>query len=237
MNVLKFGGTSVGSPERIKGVAELITSDKQRKIVVLSAMSGTTNTLVEIADYYRKRNLESANSVINRLRNLYMQHMQELYTDDNLREETKQVIDDIFTFLHSFSAKDWDETYEKAILAQGELMSTNMMRNYLREKGIKVQLISAFDYMRIDENGEPMLRPISEYWKPLLKDDKDTQIYLTQGFICLNPAGEIDNLQRGGSDYTACLIGAALKLKEIQIWTDIDGMHNNDPRFVENTRP
>ena len=237
MNVLKFGGTSVGSPERIKGVAELISHDKQRKIVVLSAMSGTTNTLVEIADYFRKRNIESANSIINRLRRVYAKHLEELYTDEALRKETELKIDEIFGFLHSFSTKDWEETAEKAILSQGELMSTNMLCNYLREKGIKVRLISAFDYMRIDENGEPMMRPITDYWKPLLKEDKETQIFLTQGFICLNPKDEIDNLQRGGSDYTACLIGAALKLKEIQIWTDIDGMHNNDPRFVENTRP
>ena len=236
MKILKFGGTSVGSPQRMKDVSALIT-DGQRKIVVLSAMSGTTNTLVEIADYFKKGNDEAGHTVINKLRAKYMDHVAELYSDVDVATATRQFLDEVFMHLHSFSDVPFTPTVEKSILAQGEIMSTNMVTNYLRQQGVKVRLISAFDYMRLNPQGEPDMAYIKAALKKTIDADSDFDICITQGFICLNAEGEIDNLQRGGSDYTACLIGAALRADEIQIWTDIDGMHNNDPRVVEGTTP
>lgn len=236
MKILKFGGTSVGTPQRMKNVAQLITNG-EKNLVVLSAMAGTTNTLVEIADYFKKKNNEAANNVINGLRTKYMQHVKELYSTPEAAAKTRDFLEDIFMYLHSFSNKEYEPASEKAILAQGEIISTNMMTNYLEEIGVRVRLIPALDFMRLTESGEPDLLNIKEYLKHYLSQNADEDIYITQGFICKNSQGEIDNLQRGGSDYTACLIGAALRSEEIQIWTDIDGMHNNDPRFVEGTSP
>ena len=236
MKILKFGGTSVGSPQRMKDVSALIT-DGRRKIVVLSAMSGTTNTLVEIADYFKKGNDEAGHTVINKLRTKYMDHVEQLYADADIAATTRQFLDEVFMHLHSFSDVPYTPTVEKSILAQGEIMSTNMVTNYLREQGVKVRLISAFDFMRLNPQGEPDMAYIKVALKRVIDADPDFDICITQGFICLNAEGEIDNLQRGGSDYTACLIGAAVRADEIQIWTDIDGMHNNDPRVVEGTTP
>lgn len=233
---MKFGGTSVGSPQRMKEVCKLIVNG-QRNIVVLSAMSGTTNSLVEIADYFKKRNFETAHSLINKLRLLYERHVEELYATQEAAEKTLLLLDEVFVLLRSFANADFTPSVEKTILAQGEIMSTNMVTNYLEECGVKVKLVSALDYLRIDEDGEPYLSEITTYWEDYLEKNQDVEVFITQGFICMNDNGEIDNLQRGGSDYSACLIGAALKLEEIQIWTDIDGMHNNDPRFVEGTKP
>lgn len=236
MKILKFGGTSVGSPQRMKDVSALIANG-EKKIVVLSAMSGTTNSLVEIADYFKKKNAEAANNVINKLRTKYIGHICELYSTKEAAEKTTDFVEDVFMYLHSFSTSDFNETSEKTILAQGEIISTNMVTNYLRETGVKVMLIPALDYMRLNENGEPDLLHIKKNLQSILEKNPDYELYITQGFICRNHLGEIDNLQRGGSDYTACLIGSALRAEEIQIWTDIDGMHNNDPRIVDNTTP
>ena len=236
MKILKFGGTSVGTPQRMKDVCQLIT-DGERKIVVLSAMSGTTNSLVETADYIKKKNLEGAGSVINKLRTLYRTHVSELYSKQENVEHTDNLLNDIFMHLHDLTTKPYSTALEKEILAQGELMSTNMVTNYLKECGIKVMLIPALDYMRTDANSEPDMSFIRENLSHILEKNPGYDLYITQGFICRNINGEIDNLQRGGSDYTACLIGAVLHADEIQIWTDIDGMHNNDPRFVEGTTP
>ena len=236
MKILKFGGTSVGTPQRMKDVCQLIT-DGERKIVVLSAMSGTTNSLVEIADYIKKKKLEGAGSVINKLRTLYRTHVSELYSKQENVEHTDNLLNDIFMHLHDLTTKPYSTALEKEILAQGELMSTNMVTNYLKECGIKVMLIPALDYMRTDANSEPDMSFIKENLSHILEKNPGYDLYITQGFICRNINGEIDNLQRGGSDYTACLIGAVLHADEIQIWTDIDGMHNNDPRFVEGTTP
>ena len=220
----------------MKDVCQLIT-DGERKIVVLSAMSGTTNSLVEIADYIKKKNLEGAGSVINKLRTLYRTHVSELYSKQENVEHTDNLLNDIFMHLHDLTTKPYSTALEKEILAQGELMSTNMVTNYLKECGIKVMLIPALDYMRTDANSEPDMSFIKENLCHILEKNSGYDLYITQGFICRNINGEIDNLQRGGSDYTACLIGAVLHADEIQIWTDIDGMHNNDPRFVEGTTP
>ncbi|EJX03734.1 lysine-sensitive aspartokinase III [gut metagenome] len=236
MKILKFGGTSVGSPQRMKDVCQLIT-DGDRKIVVLSAMSGTTNSLVEIADYINKRNPEAANNVINKLRNVYLQHIEELYVKEENLLATRELLLGLFKHLHQLTTEEYCLKLEKEILAQGELMSTNMVTNYLKEQGVKVCLIPALDYMKTDDKGEPDMPFIKTHLNDFLKKNSGYDLYITQGFICRNQLGDIDNLQRGGSDYTACLIGAVLSAEEIQIWTDIDGMHNNDPRIVPNTTP
>ena len=236
MKVLKFGGTSVGSAQRMKDVAKLIT-DGQQKIVVLSAMSGTTNSLVEISDYLYKKNPEGANEVINKLESKYKQHINELFSTEEYKQKTMTLVMSVFDYIRSFTKDLFTLFEEKVILAQGEIMSTNMMTNYLCEQGVKAVLIPALEYMRTDKNCEPDLGHISEKLNILLEANAGYEIYITQGYICRNAYGEIDNLQRGGSDYSASLIGAAIHANEIQIWTDIDGMHDNDPRLVDKTSP
>lgn len=235
MKVMKFGGTSVGSPGRMKDVASLITRSGEQVLVVLSAMSGTTNSLIEISDYLYKKNPEGANDVINRLEKKYMAHVEELYSTDEWREETRKFLRGEFDYLRSFTKDLFTSFEEKSIVAQGEIMSTNMVTNYLKECGINATLLSALDYMRTDKNAEPDSVYIKDKLTKLLEQNAGYQVYITQGFICRNAYGEIDNLQRGGSDYTASLVGAAINADEIQIWTDIDGMHNNDPRVVDKT--
>ncbi|MBR4996278.1 MAG: aspartate kinase [Bacteroidaceae bacterium] len=234
MKVMKFGGTSVGSAQRMKGVAALI-NDGEDKIVVLSAMSGTTNSLVEICGYLANNNPEGANEVINKLEALYKKHINELYDTEEYKQQTATLVKDVFNYLRSFTKQLFTSIEERIILAQGEIISTNMVTNYLKEQGISAHLIAALDYMRTDKNGEPDAAYIKEKITDVLDHSPKAQIYITQGFICRNINGEVDNLQRGGSDYTASLIGAAIGASEIQIWTDIDGMHNNDPRIVEGT--
>lgn len=235
MKVMKFGGTSVGSPERMKNVASLITESGEPTFVVLSAMSGTTNTLIEISDYLYKKNPEGANDVINSLEKKYMQHVSELYSTEEYRQKTCSFLSDEFEYLRSFTKDLFTSFEEKSIVAQGEIMSTNMVVNYLQEQGIKAILLNALDFMRTDKNGEPDPQYIKEKLQAIMQEHDVYQIYITQGFICRNAYGEVDNLLRGGSDYTASLIGAAIAAEEIQIWTDIDGMHNNDPRIVDHT--
>ena len=235
MKVMKFGGTSVGSPERMKGVASLVTESGEPTFIVLSAMSGTTNSLVEISDYLYKKNPEGANEVINNLEKKYMQHVEELYSTEEMKNTTREFLQGEFNYLRSFTKDLFTSFEEKSIVAQGEMMSTNMVVNYLKEQGVKAVLLSALDFMRTDKNAEPDPQYIKEKLAAIMEQNQGYQIYITQGFICRNAYGEVDNLQRGGSDYPASLIGAALPAEEIQIWTDIDGMHNNDPRVVEHT--
>ena len=234
MKIMKFGGTSVGSAQRMQGVASLI-NDGEDKIVVLSAMSGTTNSLVEICGYLANNNPDSANEVINKLESLYRKHINELYNTEEYKQKTTELVRDVFNYLRSFTKQLFTSIEERIILAQGEIISTNMVTNYLKEQGVSAHLIAALDFMRTDKNGEPDASYIKEKLSDVLAASPKVQIYITQGFICRNINGEIDNLQRGGSDYTASLIGAAVGAREIQIWTDIDGMHNNDPRIVEGT--
>ena len=236
MKVLKFGGTSVGSAQRMKEVAKLIT-DGEQKIVVLSAMSGTTNTLVEISDYLYKKNPEGANEIINKLEAKYKQHVDELYATQEYKQKGLEVIKSHFDYIRSYTKDLFTLFEEKVVLAQGELISTAMVNFYLQECGVKSVLLPALEFMRTDKNAEPDPVYIKEKLQAQLELYPDMDIYITQGFICRNAYGEIDNLQRGGSDYTASLIGAAVNASEIQIWTDIDGMHNNDPRIVDKTAP
>ncbi|MGM9722503.1 MAG: aspartate kinase [Prevotella sp.] len=235
MKVMKFGGTSVGSPERMKNVSSLITKSGEPTFVVLSAMSGTTNSLVEISNYLYRKNPEGANEVINALEKKYLTHVEELYSTEEYKEKTRQFLREEFSYLRTFTKDLFTSFEEKSVVAQGEIISTNMVVNYLQECGIKAVLLSALDFMRTDKNSEPDPQYIKEKLNNVMADNEGYQVYITQGFICRNAYGEIDNLQRGGSDYTASLIGAAINAEEIQIWTDIDGMHNNDPRVVEKT--
>ena len=236
MKVLKFGGTSVGSAQRMKEVADLIV-DGQKKIVVLSAMSGTTNTLVEISDYLYKRNPDAANETINKLAEKYDGVVEALYETAESKAEVRAFLQERFDFLRTFTGNLFTLFEEKIVLAQGELLSTNMFTFMLKERKVQVALLPALEFMRVDKNGEPNQEYIRENLGKLLAQHSDTELFITQGFICLNAYGEVDNLKRGGSDYTASLIGAAVKASEIQIWTDIDGMHNNDPRVVDKTSP
>ncbi len=236
MKVLKFGGTSVGSAERIKAVAELI-SHKGKNIIVLSAMAGTTNTLVEVSDYLYKKNIDGAKEIINRLGATYQGVVESLFETEAAREEARAELKKIFQSLRSLAKDIFTLFEEKEILAQGELMSTALMNIYLREHGVNSVLLPALDFMRTNRTGEPDANYIHKHLTELLERNADADLYITQGFICRNAYGEVDNLQRGGSDYTASLIGAAIGAEEIEIWTDIDGMHNNDPRYVDNTHP
>lgn len=236
MKVLKFGGTSVGSAERIKHVAGLIKSSG-RNVVVLSAMAGTTNTLVEIADYLSKGNVPGAQETLNHLNLRYNAVIDELFDAPGAHARAKAVIGERFSFIRALVRGEYSLAVSKEILAQGELMSTALMNIYLNEIGIKSFLLPALDYMRTDANGEPDMRYVSVRLRRLLDLNRDAEVFLTQGYICLNSVGEVDNLKRGGSDYSASIIGAVIDAEEIEIWTDIDGMHNNDPRYVENTSP
>ena len=236
MKVLKFGGTSVGSAERIKNVANLVI-ERGKNIVVLSAMSGTTNTLVEISDYLYKHNIDGAKETINILEKKYFNTIRDLFVRDADRDAATTEIKACFNYIRSFTKDLFTIFEEKEILAQGELMSTALMNIYLQSLGVKSVIIPALDYVRTDKNGEPDTQYIKQKLVALLEKYADAEIFITQGYICRNAYGEIDNLQRGGSDYSASLIGAAINAEEIEIWTDIDGMHNNDPRYVDGTSP
>ena len=234
---MKFGGTSVGSPARMKEVTKLVTKSGEPVFVVLSAMSGTTNSLVEISNYLYKKNPEGASEIINQLERTYLKHIDELYQSDELKQQTREFLTSELNYLRSFTKELFTSFEEKSIVAQGEMLSTNMVVNYMKEQGINAVLLNALDFMRTDKNSEPDPNYIKEKLRAIMEKNEGQQVYVTQGFICRNAYGEIDNLQRGGSDYTASLVGAALGAEEIQIWTDIDGMHNNDPRVVDNTQP
>ncbi len=229
MKVLKFGGTSVGSADRIRNVADLITGRGQN-IVVLSAMAGTTNTLVEISDYLYKHNVNGAKEIINDLERNYRRVVALLFTQVEIRMEADEEVEAVFSSIRSLARDSFTSFEEKEILAQGEMLSTKLMHLYLRQCGVNSGFLPALEYMRTDKNGEADMDYIREHLQALLDENPDADLYITQGYICRNAYGEVDNLRRGGSDLTASIIGAA-------IWTDIDGMHNNDPRFVEGTTP
>ena len=235
MKILKFGGTSVGSAERMHALAKLI-DDKSPKIIVLSAMSGTTNNLVEIAAALYLKENEKASSLIKALKTKYETVIKQLYKTEVGLNKGKGLLESHFGYLHSFTIDLFTINEERAILAQGELLSTALFHYYLEEININSTLLPALNFMRIDENEEPDMNYIERNSKQELGKNPSADLYITQGYICRNAFGEIDNLKRGGSDYTATLIGAAIQAEEIQIWTDIDGMHNNDPRVVEKTQ-
>src|SRR4030043_1917553 len=235
VKIMKFGGTSVGNPDRMRALIPLIT-DKDRKIVVLSAMSGTTNNLVEITDLLYTGNVNEASAKIESLRAAYHQVVHDLYSTEPFRKTGHELIDSHFDYINNFTLRVFTKLQEKAIIAQGELLSTSLFFQLLQEREIKSVLLSALNFMRIDKDGEPDYYYIGENINRELKKHRSETIIITQGFICRNVYGEIDNLKRGGGDYSASIIGTVLKVKEIQIWTDISGFRNNDPRYVDNTK-
>lgn len=236
MKVKKFGGTSVGSAERIRNVGRLISS-AGRNIIVLSAMSGTTNSLIEIADAIKADDKNLASRLIDAMRDKYAGVIESLYSSEKYSSEASAIVNGILDELRQLAVRNYSAALEKEIVSKGELMSTNLMNCHLHEQGIDSVLLPALDFMRIDREGEPDIDFARDNLTRMLNENPDAHLFITQGFICRNEDGEVDNLQRGGSDYTASLIGAAVKADEIEIWTDIDGMHNNDPRFVEETSP
>lgn len=238
MKVLKFGGTSVASAERIKHVADLITATHEPKIVVLSAMAGTTNTLVEISRQLVLKHRHEALMLLTKLKYKYEVETKALFPNKSSYDRSWTMVNETFFFLEQLCYSDNFTLYdEKKILARGELLSTAMMLGYLEDRGIKAVGLPALEYMRTDKNAEPDLSYITEQLAKMLAKNDGVELFITEGYICRNAFGDIDNLQRGGSDYTATLVGAALYADEIQIWTDIDGMHNNDPRVVDATEP
>lgn len=234
MKVLKFGGTSVGSAKRFKDVARIISTG-EKNIVVLSAMSGTTNTLVEISGYLYSRNLDGARDTIASLYAKYNGVIKELLTKKDSIQKAQTYIDEVFKSLTDITKEPFNELQERLILSKGELMSTFLMTTCLEEQGVSVKLLPALSFMRTDAQGEPDMESIKVLLNKLLEKESGAGLYVTQGYICMNSRDEVDNLKRGGSDYSACIIGAVTGADEIQIWTDIDGLHNNDPRIVEKT--
>jgi aspartate kinase len=236
MKVLKFGGTSVGSPARMKALLDII-DPTERQIVVLSAVSGTTNNLVEIGQAYLTGDKKKAIILISALKDKYELFIKELFTNAEYLTQGKEVIDYHFALLNNLANDNFTTVEEKVVLAQGELLSTTLYHVYLKQIGVPSALLPALSFMKIDEDNEPIVDYITEKITPLLDEQPAVNLFITQGFICRNAFGEIDNLRRGGSDYTASLIGAGIRSEEVQIWTDIDGMHNNDPRIVKGTQP
>lgn len=229
MIIMKFGGTSVGTASRIKHVAGLLTARNDCPIVVLSAMSQVTNMLAEVAGYLYNRNPDSARETLKRIEAKHLSVASELLGNNSADAFIRDIAASMAALTREFAGAE----QEKIILSQGELLSTKLMELYLKQQGVDAVLLPALDFMKLDTQGEPDQDYIREHLKPLLRQKAD--VFITQGYICRNARGAVDNLQRGGSDYTASLIGAAIDADEIQIWTDIDGMHNNDPRVVENT--
>ncbi|RWU10312.1 aspartate kinase [Pedobacter chitinilyticus] len=236
MKILKFGGTSVGSPERMKKLLDII-DPSERQIVVLSAVSGTTNSLVEISNALLKEDKKKGTELIKALQEKYNDFVVELLPAGEFREQGQEVVDYHFNFLLSLANNVFTAIEDKVVLAQGELLSTTLYHVYLKSISVPSVLLPALDFMKIDEDNEPVIPYTTENLTPLLAENPDNKLFITQGFICRNSFGEVDNLRRGGSDYTASLLGAAISADEVQIWTDIDGMHNNDPRVVKGTKP
>ena len=237
MKVMKFGGTSLGSPQRMKEVAKLITADVDSKIVVLSALSGTTNALVEISSTLASGNKNEAKLQIDALEQHYQTFIELLLNTDDAKLKAKQLLAEHFEFLTIILKISFSEALNKDILAQGELLSTKLFSIYLAEQNIHHVLLPALDFMTIDSYDEPQIGTIKVKLAQLMQRNKDTNIFVTQGYISRNAKGEVDNLKRGGSDYSASLIAAAVNASVCEIWTDIDGMHNNDPRVVDKTLP
>ncbi len=237
MIILKFGGTSVGKPERMKKIANLVLSHAGKKIVVLSALSGTTNALVTIGDNLLAGQQAKAEEEIANLEKHYQHFIKELFSQESHLAIGQEIISRFFIFIRLLAAGQFDNKSYRELLAQGELLSTELFYQHLQERKISSRLLPALYFMSIDENEEPELEKISARLKPLIASLANVDVIITQGYICRNHRNEIDNLKRGGSDYTASLVGAAIRAEEIQIWTDIDGMHNNDPRIVKKTIP
>ncbi|MEP6927199.1 MAG: aspartate kinase [Ginsengibacter sp.] len=237
MKVMKFGGTSVGKPERMNEIARLITKEDEPKIVVLSALSGTTNSLTEISQSLAKGERVSAKQRIDALEHHYQNFILQLVKSEESYNKAKGILAEHFEFLNIILKISFSEALNKDILAQGELLSTKLFSIFLEEKKVPHVWLAALDFMTIDPSGEPQVGSIKVKLSQILQRHKDSTLFLTQGYICRNAKGEVDNLKRGGSDYSASLIAGAIGASVCEIWTDIDGMHNNDPRIVKKTKP
>ncbi len=237
MKVMKFGGTSVGRPERMHHIASLVTEQNEPVIVVLSALAGTTNALIEIGELIAKGDRQMAKQAIDKLEKHYQTFIRDLVKNKTIVAKAKAVIAEHFEFLNIILKISFSESLNKDILAQGELLSTKLFSLYLEEKEIDHVLLPALEFMSIDNYDEPQIGSIKVKLTQLIKAHKNSKLFITQGYICKNVRGEVDNLKRGGSDYSASLIAAAINASVCEIWTDIDGMHNNDPRIVKKTKP
>jgi aspartate kinase len=237
MKVMKFGGTSVGKPERMHHIVSLVTKEAEPAIVVLSALSGTTNALVEIGNHIAKGDRNTAKQSIEKLEAHYQDFISQLVKKPEILEKAKAIVSEHFEFLNIILKISFSEALSKDILAQGELLSTKLFCTYLEEQGIDHMLLPALEFMSVDSYDEPQIGTIKVKLSQLLQQHKDKKLFVTQGYICRNVRGEVDNLKRGGSDYSASLIAAAINASVCEIWTDIDGMHNNDPRVVKKTVP
>lgn len=234
---MKFGGTSVGKPERMHHIVSLVTKETEQVIVVLSALSGTTNALVEIGEHIARGDRNAAKQSIDKLEAHYLDFISQLVKTEAAVEKAKHIISEHFEFLNIILKISFSEALSKDILAQGELLSTKLFCVYLEEQGVNHMLLPALEFMTIDAYDEPQIGSIKVKLSQQLNQHKDKQFFVTQGYICRNARGEVDNLKRGGSDYSASLIAAAINASVCEIWTDIDGMHNNDPRIVKKTVP
>ncbi len=237
MIVLKFGGTSLGTPERMRGVASIVRAAPSPRLVVLSAVSGTTNALVEVAEQLSAGKVDEASSSISKLRTHYTAYVGELLEQETLRQRADAIVEKYFQELRRLAGQPYNPQIHKLIVVMGELISTNLFTLLLEQQDSPTALLPAIDFMYLNAEGEPDIPVIQARLKDILAQHADRQTLVTQGFICRNVDGGTDNLKRGGSDYTATLIGAAVQAEEVQIWTDIDGMHNNDPRVVDKTHP
>lgn len=237
MKILKFGGTSVGSVENLERVKDILTSDQDRKIVVCSAMSGVTDQLIRLMDNVKYNDIEAITRNLHKLESKHVEVIEQLITDVDLREELKNGISLMITELFELSSQSFSKTLESKVITYGETLVTYIFSAYLNAIGISNALIDAKTFMHVDSIEHPDVEKVSQSLNTVLNDIEPKNIYITQGFVCINKRGEVDQLKRGGSDYTATIIGSALNADEIQIWTDIDGLHNNDPRYVDQTNP
>jgi len=237
MKVLKFGGTSVGSPESLVRVKEIVYSQKGATFVVLSAMSGVTNELLQVLDAIKDSDSQKLEALTQVIADKHYHLIHAVLQEESLQQQAIQHVDDVLQRLQGFLQVPEAHNLYSEILTLGELMSTKIFSIVLHQDGVANTWLNATDFMHIDHDDNPSIGPIRTQLEAVLNAHKKTEVYITQGFLCLDKEGDVSNLKRGGSDYSATLIGAAIAAEEVQIWTDIDGFHNNDPRCVEHTKP
>lgn len=235
MKVLKFGSAAIGSVDKIQAVASIVEKEKNN-IIVLSSIKGTAETLAEISKYLYNKNQEGAFELINQLDDTYTSLISDLFETEEYRVKALKFIRWRIDYIRSFSKDLFTLFEERIVMSQGELISTDIFSFYFSERGTKAITIPALDFVRTDKNSVPDQDFLKEQLGPLLNVSEDVDLFMTQGYICRNVYGEIDDLRKGGSDYTASLIGSSLKLEEIQIWADVDVMQNNDSRYIKGTK-
>ncbi|WP_372919110.1 aspartate kinase [Salegentibacter sp.] len=237
MKVLKFGGTSVGSIEGIRNVKSISCSGTGKKLLVLSAMSGVTNELVRITELIAADDETSIDMILGLLEIKHFQVIEELIENKLLRYETKNEISAILSELKKTTKREYSEVIYSLVVTAGERMLTRIFSAYLEDCGVANHLLDARDFMQVNNLENPDTTLVGHKFKETVSSLTETDIYITQGFVRIDENNRVNTLKRGGSDYTATILGAALDAQEVQIWTDIDGFHNNDPRYVEHTHP